>query len=85
MDKNDAQLLAHLLTKLLLHCLAVDLCIQTSQHKGGLEVGVTFTAVGIPKAPDLPQMHSGRNCSGLLVYPSQSTVVFFDWFPWKGR
>ena len=48
-------------------------------------MGVTFTAVGIPRAPDLPQMHTGGNCSGLLVYPSQSTVVFFDWFPWQGR
>ena len=48
-------------------------------------MGVTFTAVGIPKAPDLPQMHTGGNCSGLLVYPSQGTVVFFDWFPWQGR
>ena len=48
-------------------------------------MGVTLIVVGIPKAPDLPQMHTGGNCSGLLVYPSQSTVVFFDWFPWQGR
>ena len=48
-------------------------------------MGVTLIAVGIPKAPDLPQMHTGGDCSGLLVYPSQSPVVFFDWFPWQGR
>ena len=48
-------------------------------------MAVTFTAMGIPKAPDLPQMYTGGNGSGLLVYSSKSPVVFFDWFPWQGR